>query len=230
MRVRQQHGARDRRPRLRPLRRPSGRQGERRLLRVCEDGLHPSSVRSVSAHTHGARHALRHRSRDCTDAKYNTCHIVSGGGSYCTNTGCADDTACDGGYACDISTDPAYCERPPTGDGQSCARRTQGLRGHGRDVLRGSQLAHVLRRGLFADGQRLLPRQRLLRPHGSVRWSDQGADLRENRDVPAMTRRLLRQRRIALVGLLSYERAPARVRRACCRFTRRRAAGRSACG
>ena len=58
--------------------------------------------------------------KDCADAKYNTCHMLSDGGGYCTNTGCQADTDCDGGYACNASTDPAYCERPPTGDGQPC--------------------------------------------------------------------------------------------------------------
>lgn len=58
--------------------------------------------------------------RDCNDAKYNTCHALSSDGGYCTNTGCAVDTDCDGGYACDTSTAPSYCERPPTGDGQAC--------------------------------------------------------------------------------------------------------------
>jgi hypothetical protein len=58
--------------------------------------------------------------KDCNDAKYNACHILPDSGSYCTNTGCTDDTSCDGGYACNTSTDPAYCERPPTGDGQPC--------------------------------------------------------------------------------------------------------------
>jgi hypothetical protein len=59
--------------------------------------------------------------KDCTDAKYNRCHVVAGGGSYCTNTGCADNTGCDGGFGCNTSTDLAYCEQPPSGAGKSCA-------------------------------------------------------------------------------------------------------------
>ena len=54
---------------------------------------------------------------DCTDATYNTCHIVTDGSSYCTNTACTtvDDATCTGGYACDLSAKPSYCERPPSG-------------------------------------------------------------------------------------------------------------------
>ena len=59
--------------------------------------------------------------KDCTDSKYDTCHIGTGSDGYCTNTGCKDDSGCDSGYACDISATPAYCARPPSGDGQACA-------------------------------------------------------------------------------------------------------------
>ena len=57
---------------------------------------------------------------DCTGPHYDSCHILSESGGYCTNTGCKNDDACSDGYACDTSAEPAYCARPPTGDGEPC--------------------------------------------------------------------------------------------------------------
>ncbi len=59
---------------------------------------------------------------DCNDEKYNTCHLVSADSGYCTNSGCTtvDDADCSGGYACDLSATPSYCERPPSGAGMAC--------------------------------------------------------------------------------------------------------------
>ncbi|HEY6878078.1 MAG TPA: hypothetical protein VI299_08655 [Polyangiales bacterium] len=42
-------------------------------------------------------------------------------GGYCTKSPCAGDNDCTvGGYACETSASPAYCSRPPTGQGKSC--------------------------------------------------------------------------------------------------------------
>ena len=59
---------------------------------------------------------------DCTDGTFNTCHVLGDGTGYCTSVGC-DPTgeACSGGYACNASVMPSYCQRPPLGAGQSCA-------------------------------------------------------------------------------------------------------------
>jgi len=59
----------------------------------------------------------------CTDPKYAICHVTSGSTAYCTS-GCTTSADCQGGYACDATTGPAYwpsyCKRPPVGAGQAC--------------------------------------------------------------------------------------------------------------
>jgi len=57
---------------------------------------------------------------DCTDATFDTCHLLDDGAGYCTNVGCAANE-CMGGYACDTVAMPTYCARPPDGAGKSCA-------------------------------------------------------------------------------------------------------------
>lgn len=40
---------------------------------------------------------------------------------YCTKSPCSGDADCAlGGYACETTASPAYCSRPPTGQGKSC--------------------------------------------------------------------------------------------------------------
>jgi hypothetical protein len=58
--------------------------------------------------------------QDCTDATYDTCHLLDDTSGYCTNVGCAPGE-CTGGYACDSVATPSYCARPPDGAGKSCA-------------------------------------------------------------------------------------------------------------
>lgn len=58
----------------------------------------------------------------CTDKVYSTCHVPEGKGGYCTDTGCADTADCKGGYACNTSATPTFCEQPPTGQGMHCAK------------------------------------------------------------------------------------------------------------
>jgi hypothetical protein len=42
--------------------------------------------------------------------------------SYCTKSGCSSDADCSvGGYYCDTTASPAYCARPPTGQGKTCS-------------------------------------------------------------------------------------------------------------
>lgn len=41
---------------------------------------------------------------------------------YCTLSGCSTDADCTvGGYACDTTASPAYCVRPPSGQGKTCS-------------------------------------------------------------------------------------------------------------
>jgi hypothetical protein len=59
-------------------------------------------------------------SMPCTDATYNHCATSANGDGYCTTSGCASNTDCSGGYACNTGATPAYCQRPPVGAGMSC--------------------------------------------------------------------------------------------------------------
>jgi hypothetical protein len=57
----------------------------------------------------------------CPVAEFPTCHDTGNAGSYCTSTGCAGNDQCDGGFSCDRTVTPAFCKRPPTGLGMTCA-------------------------------------------------------------------------------------------------------------
>jgi hypothetical protein len=57
---------------------------------------------------------------ECADATYGTCHILADRTGYCTNAECTSDADCSGGYACNLTATPSYCERPPAGAGMSC--------------------------------------------------------------------------------------------------------------
>jgi hypothetical protein len=57
---------------------------------------------------------------DCTTAPYTSCQTGSGAG-YCTNTSCMTTDDCTGGYACNTTSTPSFCEQPPLGEGMSCA-------------------------------------------------------------------------------------------------------------
>jgi len=59
-------------------------------------------------------------SAPCTDPAYTTCHVTSGTTGYCTSAGCTTSSDCSGGYACDTTTPPTFCKRPPVGAGQAC--------------------------------------------------------------------------------------------------------------
>jgi hypothetical protein len=57
---------------------------------------------------------------DCTaSAVFTTCQ-PSGASGYCTNSGCATDDDCAGGYACNTTASPTFCQRPPTGQDMAC--------------------------------------------------------------------------------------------------------------
>jgi hypothetical protein len=55
----------------------------------------------------------------CTDATYNYCATSASGQGYCTTSGCSGGD-CTGGYACNATATPSYCQRPPTGQDMSC--------------------------------------------------------------------------------------------------------------
>jgi len=57
---------------------------------------------------------------DCAaKGAFTTCEL-SAAGNYCTNTGCASNDDCVGGYACDTASARAFCRRPPVGEGMAC--------------------------------------------------------------------------------------------------------------
>ena len=61
---------------------------------------------------------------DCTvNALFATCQMTANGG-YCTNINCASDDDCTGGYACNSGSDPAFCQRPPTGQDMPCTAQS----------------------------------------------------------------------------------------------------------
>ena len=51
-------------------------------------------------------------SMPCTDATYNYCATSASGDGYCTTSGCTGDADCTGGYACNLTATPPYCQRP----------------------------------------------------------------------------------------------------------------------
>jgi hypothetical protein len=57
----------------------------------------------------------------CEDPAYDACEVGADGSGYCTTTGCTSSEDCTGGYACNLSETPSYCQRPPAGAGMSCA-------------------------------------------------------------------------------------------------------------
>lgn len=60
--------------------------------------------------------------QECADPIYSFCRIEldSGTSGYCTSSGCASSDDCAVSYACNTTSDPSFCERPPSGDGQAC--------------------------------------------------------------------------------------------------------------
>ena len=57
----------------------------------------------------------------CTDPTFNACHVSSAGSGYCTLADCSSDADCTGGYACNLSVTPSFCQKPPEGAGKTCA-------------------------------------------------------------------------------------------------------------
>ena len=87
---------------------------------VCEPGYQkPSGGTSCEIIPDGLGDACT-ADQDCaTNPAFNVCH-PSGDSGYCTNGGCASDDDCAGGYACNLTTTPSYCQRPPTGQTMAC--------------------------------------------------------------------------------------------------------------
>jgi len=87
---------------------------------VCEEGYQRPTPDGACTLVPDALGLPCQEDKDCTDATYDTCHLLDDASGYCTNVGCAAGE-CNGGYACDTVADPSYCARPPEGAGKSCA-------------------------------------------------------------------------------------------------------------
>lgn len=57
---------------------------------------------------------------ECLNPAFPHCQLTPSGEGYCTTLGCVDDAGCSGGYACNITETPSFCQRPPTGNGVPC--------------------------------------------------------------------------------------------------------------
>ncbi len=58
---------------------------------------------------------------DCTNPDYSHCQDDVDGTNYCSAQNCSADDDCAAGYACAVWETPSFCERPPTGMGDTCA-------------------------------------------------------------------------------------------------------------
>ena len=58
---------------------------------------------------------------ECSNPAFPHCQISPAGDGYCTTVGCTGPADCSGGYACNTLAAPAYCQRPPSGAGMTCA-------------------------------------------------------------------------------------------------------------
>jgi len=95
-------------------------QGEVQVDGVC--ACEPGAERDPSTQlcTQSGLGATCSADADCNDAAYPICHI-EGASGYCTRQGCAAADDCGGAFACDTSTAPSYCRRPPLGQGATCS-------------------------------------------------------------------------------------------------------------
>lgn len=62
----------------------------------------------------------------CTVEPFTTCRMYGDRGA-CTTAGCKTSADCPTGFACDLTTSPSTCKRPPTGQGSSCLQPTDCL-------------------------------------------------------------------------------------------------------
>jgi hypothetical protein len=58
---------------------------------------------------------------ECLNPAYSHCQTSSTGDGYCTSVGCVDSSGCSGGYACNTTATPSFCQRPPTGNFVPCS-------------------------------------------------------------------------------------------------------------
>ncbi len=88
---------------------------------TCAPGFSRAAAGSPCTDVPPGLGAACQKDADCVEAAFPTCHVLGDGSGYCTSTGCASSSDCFASYACDTAASPAYCVRPPTGSGVSCA-------------------------------------------------------------------------------------------------------------
>jgi hypothetical protein len=84
----------------------------------CEDGLVRAGEGEPCIEAVGMTCSV---DDDCTNSEFSHCQLEDDSG-YCTKADCtAGGDDCPGSYACNDRSDPAFCERPPTGLGTACS-------------------------------------------------------------------------------------------------------------
>ncbi len=56
---------------------------------------------------------------ECLNPSFSHCQLSALGG-YCTAANCTSSADCNGGYSCNLTAAPTYCQRPPVGAGLPC--------------------------------------------------------------------------------------------------------------
>ena len=87
---------------------------------TCEAGYSKPSTDSACVETPSGLGTPCDATTPCTDATFDYCGTGADGSGYCTTSGCATPDDCSGGYACNTTASPSFCERPPVGAGAAC--------------------------------------------------------------------------------------------------------------
>ncbi|HEX3776717.1 MAG TPA: hypothetical protein VHV51_19730 [Polyangiaceae bacterium] len=89
---------------------------------VCDDGFVMTSNGDCVSAVQGLGDPCT-TGDDCTNSDFKFCQMSAIGG-YCTQMGCASDDDCAGGYNCNTTASPSFCQRPPVGEGMACMSDT----------------------------------------------------------------------------------------------------------
>jgi hypothetical protein len=88
---------------------------------VCADGYARASNDAPCETKPGGQGDACDNQTPCAISPYTYCQSTAGSAGYCTTEGCSGSADCSGGYACNTSAAPAFCQRPPVGAGKTCA-------------------------------------------------------------------------------------------------------------
>lgn len=87
---------------------------------VCSDGYARPAEGGACALIPDTLGAACDPSAPSCAPEYPTCHPLDDTTGYCTAE-CTTSGECSGGFVCDTSSNPSYCQRPPTGVGHTCS-------------------------------------------------------------------------------------------------------------